>query len=178
MKKKILPRTVLVISFLLISSCLLRAQDEKLEKPEPLDNKEIDQFVDDSFLIYDSTYALKNVHIPSLDAEVKDLKENYAEVDDPEAEKENLQAKAEKINEGITGLIPRAQELSTKGPEMITQSVSNVKPGFKAPKEIKAIKNNGNIGLEALKSSLKMLPDMANQSKDMVKNIADMQFTE
>jgi hypothetical protein len=61
---------------------------------------------------------------------------------------------------------------------MISKSVSNVKPGFKAPKEIKAIKNNGNMGLKALKESLKMLPDMANQSKDMMKNIADIQFTE
>lgn len=179
MKKQFLPRTVLIISLLLVSSCFLRAQDEKLEKPEPIDNKEINQFVDESFLIYDSVYALKNNHIPSLDAEVNNLKENYAEISDPEAEKKTLQTKSEKVSKSITDfLIPKAEEMSSKGPELITEGISNVKPSFKAPKIIKGIKNNGGVGLNALKFSLKMLPDMAKQSKEMMQNIADMKFDE
>lgn len=173
MKTKGVKKLVSLSFFILLISSLSFAQ-EKLVKPADIGNADIDKMVNESFAIYDSTTVLKEVYIPEIDKEVEDYRANIATVADADAKKDSIQADIDAALGKVNEIQPKAEALLKEAPGRTKAATDAVKPGPKAPKQIKTIKGHSDAGVAALKESVKLLPEMATQLKDISVKLVDI----
>jgi len=195
-----LKKVTLFALILIFGVTTVNAQEhEKVERPEEVKGNRINQFVKESFDIYDSTFTINekinliNIDLDEYEKSLKDIKSDASMAAEgvksgDDNAKESTAAEIKKRNlilgkiERSTGVLEKtmiklkdqAVKLTTESPATLQTSVKQVPVNMKAAKTLKKVKNNSKVSIQVLKLSKTELVTQTKRLKELKERIAGL----